>query len=172
MDLKKMIWASLLATISIIIDVFFKSSIPVLSFGTPYYAIPIVIASIFLGLKYSLIVAISSDFLGVIISGMPFFPLFTIAPIIWALISSLTLSHKSEIKKILFVIIIIHILASIFNSLALMVHVHKNIKGVIVDLPIRLLLIIPNSIILSCVIKSLLIPIEERLSIKLKKGEK
>ena len=41
MEIKKVVWASILGAISVVIDIVFKLLIPVNTIGIPFYAIPI-----------------------------------------------------------------------------------------------------------------------------------
>lgn len=162
METRKVVWASLLAALSIVIDSIFKLIIPLQTMGTAYYAIPIVIAAIFLGPKYSILVAFIGDLVSVFIAGHPFFPLFSIASTMWGIIPGFLLKGKKNFGLILTVVLITHILVSALNSYALYVHYHRTIEGLMVDLPLRLGLIIPNSIIITLLVQAVIIPIEEK----------
>lgn len=164
MKLKEIILAALLTAISVVIDVVFKSFIPVQTMGTPYYAIPIIIGAIFLGFKYSVIIALLGDVLGVLLGGVPFFPLFTVGALMWGLIPGLFLKKNKKFIIIVLVVLITHLLATFFNSVALMVHYHKSFEGLMVDLPIRALLIIPNTLVISLIIEAISIPFKERIN--------
>lgn len=166
MELKKVIWASILTALSIIIDVVFKTIIPTQTMGTAYYAIPIIIAAMFLGVKYSLIVAFIGDLVGVLLAGVPYFPLFSLGAMMWGLIPALFLKNRRDFKSIIIVILITHLLVTSLNSFALMVHYHQSIQGLLIDLPLRAFLIIPNSIIISLLIEGVLTPIELRKNVE------
>lgn len=159
MKLRKIVFAAMLAAISIVIDLLFKSVIPNNTIGTAYYAIPIVICGIFLGLKYSVVVAILCDTVGVLVAGQTFLPLFMLAPIFWGLIPALLLNKDSDFREILIVILVTHIFVTGVNSLALVVHIFKSWKGLIADLPFRLGLLIPNSIVISLLVQAIMEPL-------------
>lgn len=94
MEMKKVTFATMLAAISVVIDILVKNLIGTNTIGTAYYAIPILIAAIFLGFKYSVVIAILADAVGVILAGQPFLPLFMVGPILWGLIPGLFLNKK------------------------------------------------------------------------------
>ncbi|VEU80249.1 folate family ECF transporter S component [Haploplasma axanthum] len=166
MELKKIVLASILTALSIVIDITFNALVPTQTMGTAYYAIPIIIAGIFLGVKYSLLMAFIGDSLSVIIGGIPFFPLFSIGAMMWGLLPGLLLKNKKGFSRILVVVLITHILVTTLNSVALMVHYHKSITGLLIDLPLRAFLIIPNSIIIALLVEAVLTPIELRKNVE------
>lgn len=163
MKLKKVVLASILAAVSVVIDIIFKSIIPLQTLGTPFYAIPIIVAAIFLDVRYSVIIAFLGDGVAVLLSGQTYLPLFTLSALMWGLIPGLFLKHKSNFGFILLIVFVTHILATTLNSYALYVHFHRSIEGLLVDLPIRLSLIIPNSLVVALLVKAVLVPIEEKL---------
>lgn len=148
MEMKKITFATMLAAISVLIDILFKSVIGTNTIGTAYYAIPIIIAAIFLGFKYSVVIAILADAVGVILAGQTFLPLFMVGPLIWGLLPGLLLNKKSNLFKIIVITFITHILVTTSNSFALYIHIYKSFEAMILELPIRLLLVIPNSLII------------------------
>lgn len=162
MDLRKIVWASLLGAISVVIDILFKLIIPIQVMGTPYYAIPIIVAAIFLGPKYSIPIAFLGDLVSTLLAGHTYLPLFSIASMLWGIIPGLLLRVKYKFSTILLVVFITHIFVSATNSLALYIHMHKSIEGLLVDLPIRLGMIIPNVLIISLLVEGVLEPIKLR----------
>lgn len=165
MELRKVVWASLLGAASIIIDMLFKLIIPIQVMGTPYYAIPIIIAAIFLGPKYSIPIAFLGDLVSTTLAGHTFFPLFSIASTLWGIIPGLLLKNTSNFTFILLVVFITHILVSATNSLALYIHYHNSIEGLLVDLPLRLIMIIPNTIVITLLVEASIEPIKLRTSL-------
>lgn len=149
MELKKFTFAAMLAAISVVIDVIVKQLIGTNTIGTAYYAIPIIIAAIFLGVKYSLVIAILADAVSVLLAGQTFLPLFMVGPIIWGLIPGLLLKKNSNLFKIIVVLLITHLLVTTANSIALVIHIHKSWQALLVDLPLRAGLIIPNTLIIA-----------------------
>lgn len=162
-ETKKMVLAAILTAISIVIDTVFKVIIPTQLVGVPFYAIPIIIGAIILGVKYSLIIAILGDIVSAVISpGVTPLPLFTLAALFWGLIPGLTL-YKEKHKGFLMVLIILvtHLIVTALNSFALYVHFHRSIAGLLVDLPLRLILIIPNTIIIVTLCRAVIESIRE-----------
>lgn len=158
-----MVWAAILAAISVVIDVTFKMILPTQLIGVPFYAIPIIVSSIFLGPKYSIMIAFSGDLVTLMITpGVPFLPLFSLGSTVWGIIPGLLLyKKKPSLLNIGLVVLITHISVTSINSFALMVHYHKSFAGLLVDLPLRLLLIIPNTMLITSATRSLIIPIED-----------
>lgn len=149
MNLKKLIFATMLAAISVIINVLFKSIIALDTIGTAFYAIPIIIACIYLDFKYSVLVALASDILGVLLSPFPFYIFFTLSSLMWGIIPSLLKGKKQSLFKLIIIIFITHIFATTINSFAIAFHITKSFKAMLIDLPLRLILIIPNTLILA-----------------------
>lgn len=149
MDLKKFIFASLLATISVIINLVFKTLIQTDKIGTAYYAIPIIIACLFLGLRYSILVALASDIIGVLLSPFPFYLFFTISSLMWGIVPALLKGKRMNLFKLIIIVFITHLLATTTNSFAIAFHITKSYKAMLIDLPLRLLLLIPNTIIIA-----------------------
>ncbi|MDY0277371.1 MAG: folate family ECF transporter S component [Acholeplasma sp.] len=165
MEIKKVVWAAMLAALSIVIDFTFNMIIPVQTMGTPYYAIPIIIAAIFLGPKYSIMIAFLGDLVTVLITpGVTFLPLFALASIMWGVIPGLLLKNNKKFINILLVVLITHLAVTSINSLALFVHYHKSVTGLMVDLPLRLGLIIPNTLIISMLVEAVLTPVDSRIT--------
>lgn len=162
MELKKIVWAAILAALSIVIDIAFKMIIPLQTMGTAYYAIPIIIGAIFLGPKYSIWIAFISDFISVFIAGHTFFPLFSLASTLWGVIPGFLLKGKTNLKRILIVVFLTHLIVTTVNSFALYIHFHKTIEALLVDLPLRYGLIIPNSLIIAILVHASLIPISDK----------
>ncbi|HHW79638.1 MAG TPA: folate family ECF transporter S component [Acholeplasmataceae bacterium] len=168
METKKMVLAAILTAISVVIDTAFKVIIPTQLVGVPFYAIPIIIGAIILGTKYSVIIAVLGDIVSAVISpGVTPLPLFTFAALFWGLIPGLFL-YRNKYNGFVTGLIVLgtHLIVTSLNSFALYVHFHRSLSGLLVDLPLRLLLIIPNTIIITAltrvVIESLKEVIEER----------
>lgn len=149
MELKKVVFATMLATISVIINVLFKTLIQTDLIGTAYYAIPIIIACLFLDLKYSVLVALASDIVGVLLSPFPFYFFFTFGSLMWGLIPSLLKGKKQSVFKLIIIIFVTHLFATTINSFAIAFHITKSYKAMLIDLPLRLALIIPNTLIIA-----------------------
>lgn len=165
-ELKNIIWAALLTAISVLLDVALKLPLP-RTIGFAFYAIPIIIAGIFLGIKYSLAIAIIGDTVGVILSGMPFFPIYALGSAMWGLIPPLLLNKYSNFAKIIITVFLTHFIVTTINSIAQVVHYHTGFVGMLIDLPLRIALAIPSSIVIAFLIEALIEPIKIRLDTKL-----
>lgn len=158
-ELRKIVWAALLTAISIVLDSVFKIILPS-NVGVAFYAIPIIIAGMFLDIKYSLVIAFLGDGVSVLISGDPFYPLFTLGSLMWGLIPPLLLNKDSKLPKIIVVVLLTHLFVTSINSLAIVVHYTKNFMGMLVDLPLRIALAIPASFAISFGVEALIEPIK------------
>ncbi|MFA7055048.1 MAG: folate family ECF transporter S component [Acholeplasmataceae bacterium] len=164
---QKMVLAASLAAISIIIDVFFKFVLNIQNFGLPFYAIPIIFGSIILGPSYGIMIALVGDVIGVITANQTFLPFFVLGPIIWGLIPGLILHKKYVISRLVWVIPLTYLCASLSNTLALMIHF--DIQTTLSLLLIRMSLIPFNSVIMFFLIKDIhfkLNPFFERFEFK------
>lgn len=169
-DLKKMILASFLAALSIAIDASIKAILGVQTFGLPFHNIPIIYASIVLGPIYGLGIAIIGDVLGLLLAGqiVYFAPWFMLAPIAWGLIPGLLLHKKYDRRKLIFVVGITHLIATVANTFGLLINDLVQTHGffdyswkdgtVVATIITRLLrripsffLILPNAFILSAI---------------------
>lgn len=164
MKLKHVVLASLLGALSVVIDMLLNILIPIDTVGTAYYAIPIIVIAIFFGIKYSLFIAFIADAITVLTLGIPFFPLFSLASVMWGVIPTILKPETKLWKKIL-VILITHILVTTINSVAIAVHYTGSFKAMLLELPIRLSLVIPNSIIIALVVEAVIEPIKYRLNL-------
>ncbi|MDY0338796.1 MAG: folate family ECF transporter S component [Acholeplasmataceae bacterium] len=164
---QKMVLAASLAAISIIIDVFFKLVLNIQNFGLPFYAIPIIFGSIILGPSYGIMIALVGDVIGVITANQTFLPFFVLGPIMWGLIPGLILHKKYVISRLVWVIPLTYLCASLSNTLALMIHF--DIQTTLSLLLIRMSLIPFNSVIMFFLIKDIhfkLNPFFERFEFK------
>lgn len=154
MYIQKMVLAASLAAISILIDVFFKFVLNIQNFGLPFYAIPIIFGSIILGPSYGVMIAIVGDVIGVVTANQTFLPFFMLGAIMWGLIPGLILHKKYTVTRLVWVIPLTYISASLSNTLALMIHF--DIQTTISLLVLRMSLIPFNSIIIFFIIKDIL----------------
>lgn len=157
--LRNIVWASLLAALSVVFDLAFKVIVPN-NIGFAFYAIPIIIAGMFLGVKYSIVIAILGDSVSVLLAGETFLPLFALGSLMWGLIPALLLNKDSDLKRIIFVVLITHLLVTSINSVALAVHIYKRVEGLYLDLPFRLVMMIPSSLVISFLSEALIEPIK------------
>ncbi|MGI6781493.1 MAG: hypothetical protein ACOX56_01450 [Acholeplasmataceae bacterium] len=120
--LYKMVLGAILTALSIGIRLFFDYVFPTGgTFGLPVYSIPLVIASLTLGPLYGLLVGIVADF-GNLLGPHEYLPLFGISTIIWATIPGLIARKNYNFLKMVFAIIISYLLASLANTLAIIVY--------------------------------------------------
>lgn len=161
METKRMVLAAMLTALSIILDTLFKMVIPSQLIGVPFYAIPLIIGAITLGLKYSLIMAILGDIISVLLAGnSAIMPLFTVSAMMWGLLPGLLLHKKyKSLLYTLIIILITHLLVTSINSFAIYYHITKSIEGLLVELPLRLLLILPNTVIIASLTKAIMEPV-------------
>lgn len=161
MEIKKVVWASILGAISVVIDIVFKLLIPVNTIGIPFYAIPIVIAAIFLGPKYSIAIAFLGDLVTVLLVGQTPLPLYSLASTMWGIIPGILFRKKHNFSWILLVIFITHLAVTLTNSFAYYIHFSGyNLKATLVTLPFRAAMIIPNSLVIALLTEATLEPIK------------
>ncbi len=168
---QKMVLAASLAAISIIIDVFFKFVLNIQNFGLPFYAIPIIFGSIILGPSYGVMIALVGDVIGVVTANQAFLPFFVLGPIMWGLIPGLILHKKYTVHRLVWVVPLTYLLASLSNTLALMIHF--DVQTTLSLLVIRMSLIPFNSVIIFFLVKDIhlkLIPFFERFDLKPQKA--
>lgn len=155
MELKKFVFAAMLAAISVILNAFFKTIIAIDTIGTAFYAIPIIIACIFLDLRHSLLVALVSDVVGVLLSPFPFMFIFTFGTLAWGLIPKLLKAKHNNVVKLGIIIFVTHLVVTLINSFAIYFHITKSFEAMLIDLPLRLVLIIPNTLILTFIVEAI-----------------
>ncbi|VEU83207.1 folate family ECF transporter S component [Acholeplasma hippikon] len=150
--LRKVTLAATLTALSVVIDILFKQFIPASIqnvFGLPFYAIPLIIGAMLLGPIYGLLMAIVSDYFATMASGFAYMPLFVLAAVVWGVIPGLLIKSKDNYLKIFIVILITHILATFFNTLALEVYGWLYLDKIFY---VRLTLVPVNSIIITSII--------------------
>lgn len=116
--LKKVILASSFTTMSVVIDVFFKSILNISNFGLPFYAIPVVLGSIILGPIYGIGIALIADAFGVMMSGYVYLPLYALAAIFWGLIPGLLIRGEVRKPRLIISIFLAYLLANMSNTFA------------------------------------------------------
>lgn len=116
--LKKVILASSFTTMSVVIDVFFKSILNISNFGLPFYAIPIVLGSIILGPIYGIGIALIADAFGVMMSGYVYLPLYALAAIFWGLVPGLLIRGEVRKPRLIISIFLAYLLANMSNTFA------------------------------------------------------
>ena len=120
-NLRKLTLAAVLTALSIVLDILFKSIVPAnQSFGFPFYAIPLVVGSIVLGPIYGGMMGFISDAVGFFAGGSQFAYdfMFALQAISWGVIPYLIARRKSGWVRILLAVIVSHIMATSFSTLA------------------------------------------------------
>lgn len=153
-ELQKLVLASSLVAISIVIDIFFKQILSFNNFGVPFYAIPIIYGSIVLGPIYGLIMGYVSDLVGFIAfpNGAYAF-IFALGAMLWGFIPGLFLYRKYDRTKLVFVLIFNHILVTIANTLGLLTFLSR--ESALASLTIRLTMIPINVVIITILVHTL-----------------
>ena len=167
LEIQKLALAAILAATSVVIDVFFKQLLAIQNFGVPFYAIPIVIGSIILGPLYGVIMSLTSDALGVMISGYGYLISFALAPIMWGLIPGLFMYKRYTPYRLAYVIPLTYLFASLSNTLAMYIEFGR--ETTIATLAIRLIFIPLNSVLMFYVIKDVyakLTPFHEKFTLQ------
>ena len=167
LEIQKLALAAILAASSVVIDVFFKQLLAIQNFGVPFYAIPIVMGSIILGPVYGIIMSLTSDALGVMISGYGYLISFALAPLMWGLIPGLLLHKRYTPYRLAYTLPLTYLFASMSNTLAMYIEFGR--ETTLATLAIRLLFIPLNSILMFYVIKDVymkLTPFHEKFTLR------
>jgi riboflavin transporter len=153
-EIQKLVLASSLVAISIVIDIFFKQVLSFNNFGVPFYAIPIVFGSIILGPVYGLIMGYVSDLVGFIAfpNGVYAF-VFALSAMVWGFVPGLFLYKKFDKAKLVIVVLFAHILATIGNTIGLLTFLPT--ETALASLTIRLTMIPINVVIISLLVFNL-----------------
>lgn len=166
-QLQKWSLAAVLTALSIAIDIFFKTLVASSTFGLPFYAIPLVLASIILGPLYGAVMALAGDFIGVTISGYGWLPLFMIAPLFWGIVPGLFMRRRYSRFRLAYVIPLSYLFATTANTIAILVHFDRI--AALSTLALRLSLVLFNSIIMFYLVQVLyerLLPLHQHLSLQ------
>ncbi len=115
--LLKLLLAVSLTAMSVVIDVLCKLYITSDTFNLPYYAIPLILGSIMLGSGYGMMMALVGDALGVVLGGLTYMPLYSLAAVSWGAIPGL-ISRKYSLTKVAFAIVLAYIFANLSNTFA------------------------------------------------------
>lgn len=132
----KLTLGAILAALSVVLKLTLEMWIKLPGFGLPFYGIPLILAGLYLGPFYGLIVAIVADTTFGVIQG--YLPLYVISSIAWGLIPSLFKRRKS-VAYWVFIIMLTYIVATLGNTLAN--YVHFGAKVMFATLYYRLALI-------------------------------
>lgn len=149
-EVKYLALAAILTALSIGLDLVIKNLIPVVDFGLPYYAVPLIIGGVVLGPIYGGIMGFISDYVGFMLAPRGSYAiLFGLSAIFWGMIPGLLIKYKSNIYMITIALLITHIMATLSNTIALWLMVSE--KTALGSLAIRLPMLPLNVIILTFV---------------------
>lgn len=153
-EIKKLVLASSLVAISIVIDIFFKQVLSFNNFGVPFYAIPIVFGSVILGPVYGLVMGYVSDLVGFVAfpNGVYAF-VFALSAMVWGFVPGLFLYKRFDKTRLVFAIIVAHLLATIANTIGLLTFLPT--ETALASLTIRLSMIPVNVVIMTLLVSSL-----------------
>lgn len=159
-ELRKLTLAAILTALSIVLDILFKSIVPVNeSFGFPFYAIPLVIGSIVLGPLYGGTMGFISDAIGFFAGGSQFAYdfMFALQAISWGVIPYFLAKRKSRWPRVSIAILVSHVVATSFstfaNFMSSYIYNGGNVDGALTyafaNVPLRLLMMPVNIIIIT-----------------------
>ncbi len=149
-ELKKIALGAILAALSVVLNLMFSLWLPTDAFGFPFYSIPLILAGLFLGPLYGLIVAVVADTAFGLAQG--YYPLFVISSIAWGLLPRLMTRKPLGIKWYI-IILITYIVSSLGNTFAIYVHFSK--AAALGTLSIRLALLPVFAVLIAFVTKIL-----------------
>lgn len=149
-SIKFLALAGILTALSVALDVLVKQVVPLLNFGLPYYAIPLIIGGIILGPVYGLMMGFVSDFIGFQLAPQgDYILLFALSAMAWGFFPGLLLKHKSNMIRILIVLLITHIFATLSNTGAMFIYGWGEYA--MASLALRLWMLPVNVVLLSLV---------------------
>lgn len=134
--IQKLALGAILAALSVVLKLTLEMWIKIPGFGLPFYGIPLVLAGLYLGPLYGLIVAVVADTTFGIVQG--YLPLYVLSSIAWGVIPSL-FKRRKNVAYWVFMIMFTYIMATLGNTLAN--YVHLGIKVMMATLYYRLALI-------------------------------
>lgn len=149
-ELKKIALGAILAALSVVLKLMFDMWLPVETFGFPFYSIPLILAGLFLGPLYGLIVAAVADTSFGLIQG--YYPLFLFSSLMWGVVPSL-FTRKPRGFNWFIIILITYLLASAANTMAIWLHFSR--KAALGTLPLRLALLPVFGLLIATIVKVL-----------------
>ncbi len=164
-NIQKLALGAILAALSVVLKLTLEVWITIPGFGLPFYGIPLVLAGLYLGPLYGLIVALVADTTFGMIQG--YLPLYAISSIAWGVIPSLFPKRKNLGYWVL-IIILTYVIATLGNTLAN--YVHFDVKVMMATLYYRLALIPLFSPIIAFIVNIIYLRTIDHLSF-LKKEE-
>lgn len=142
----KLVLGAVLAASSVVLKLAFDMWIRTDFFGFPFYSIPLILAGLLLGVRYSLIVGFVADTVSGLIIG--YLPLFVFSTLAWAVVPAL-LAKETKGVKWWVVIFLTYLISSLLNTFAIWAHFSK--AGALGSLATRLTVLPPFSLIISIV---------------------
>jgi riboflavin transporter len=149
--IQRLTLAASLSSISIVIDILFKSIVQSTSFGLPFYAIPLILGSMILGPGYGLVMALVSDLVGVSFAGQGYLPLFALSAVAWGVIPGLLIRRTFKPHVLALAVFLAYLAATTLNTIAILYY-FGNIAALSM-LALRLALIFFNSVIIFYFVK-------------------
>ncbi len=144
--IQRLTLAASLSSISIVIDILFKSLVQSTSFGLPFYAIPLILGSIILGPGYGLFMALVSDLVGVSFAGQGYLPLFALSAVAWGVIPGVLIRRTFKPQVLALAVFLAYFAATTLNTIAILYYFGR-IEALSM-LALRLSLIFFNSVII------------------------
>lgn len=154
----KITLGAMFAALSVIINLGFDLWLNLETFGFPFYGIPLILAGVFLGPKYAIIIAIVSDTTFGLAKG--YYPWFVFSTIAWALVPSLMKARNNRFYW-MFTIIITYVFATLLNTFAMLMNFSRT--AAFANLWLRVGLIIPFGIVIGIISNHLFIRLKELL---------
>ncbi|WP_025725473.1 folate family ECF transporter S component [Acholeplasma granularum] len=158
-EIRKLTLAATLTAFSIVLDILFKTIVPSnLSFGFPFYAIPLVIGSIVLGPIYGGVMGFLSDAIGFFAAPKGDYNfIFALQAISWGIVPFLIARRNSKIWRVSLAILVTHIIAStlstfadfMFQYLTLGKDYEQALMIAGLNVPLRLMMMPVNIVIIS-----------------------
>lgn len=144
-ELKKVILASLLTALAVGINLFFQYLIPSSDSGLPLYSIPLIIASLYLGPWYGVLIGIAADTAIGFLGPYGYMPLFILSTLAWSVIPGIIARKRYSLFKMVAAISISYLFATLGNTLALAVNISSNvaISSLTVRIPVMLVSLTP-----------------------------
>lgn len=142
----KLSLGAMFASLSVILNLVFDIWLNLNTFGFPFYGIPLILAGIFLGPKYAVIIGIVADTVFGTIKG--YYPWFVFSTIAWSVIPALLKANKNKIYWT-FAILLTYLSATLLNTIAILLNFSRT--AAFASFWLRVGLIVPFGIIISII---------------------
>ncbi|MDR2822830.1 MAG: ECF transporter S component [Acholeplasmatales bacterium] len=149
--LKQLLITSIFSAIAIILNYIFSTLIKSDIFGIPFYAIPIIIVSLFFGPFFGVGSAFVVDLLSTLLSGYSYLPLFALGTIMWGLVPGVFSRYIKDTVTLSIAIVSSHVLVTLFNTLS--IYIYFTLESALTTLFLRILMIPINSLVIIIIIK-------------------